>query len=108
MMKKIERAIAELERATVLLKEALQEIQQIPKERPRKGPVPSTGIRGVSKDKRSGKYGAKVWVNGRDKWIGTYETAELAAVAIATFEASQITLTEVKNTDCGKPRDFGK
>lgn len=37
--------------------------------------------RGVAYDKRIGKYGARAYVGGKMKWIGTFDTVEEAAAA---------------------------
>ena len=41
----------------------------------------STGYRGVSKVKRSGKFQATVCTNGKTNFVGTFETAKQAALA---------------------------
>jgi hypothetical protein len=79
-----------LEKAASLLAEIIAEEQSKPKIRKqpiRKGPAPASGLKGVYMDKRSKRWGAKVWANGADKWLGTYDTAEQAAAAVLAFEA---------------------
>jgi hypothetical protein len=98
-MKNLSRAITHMQKATDLLNEILAGIDTKPKYRVPGGPPPASGFRGVTKDKRTGRFGAKAWVNGKSKWVGTYETAEQAAAAVMAYEASQNTFTEVKNAN---------
>ena len=94
-MKKLEKALKYLQKATDLLNEINAGIDRKPKYKVPGGPPPSSGYRGVTQDKRTGKFGAKAWVDGKSKWVGTYETAEQAAAAVIAYERQHNHLTEV-------------
>jgi hypothetical protein len=42
----------------------------------------TTGVTGVSYDKKVKKFKAQVWVNGRNKWVGQFNTIEEADEAM--------------------------
>lgn len=94
-MKKLEKALQHLQKATDLLNEINAGIDRKPKYKVPGGPTPASGYRGVTQDKRTGKFGAKAWVDGTSKWVGTYETAEQAAAAVIAYERQHNHLTEV-------------
>lgn len=83
-MHKVTRAINLMEKAMALLEQAKAEHQDISAQ---KGPKPSSGIKGVVRDKRTGRWGARAWVNGKSVWVGTYDTADAAKVAIEAIDA---------------------
>ena len=55
----------------------------------------STGYRGVSNDKRSGKFQARVCIGGKKKSLGTFDTAKAAAL---TYDQAAIKLGKKKST----------
>ena len=86
-MKKLERAMRALEKATKLVAEAMQEQAEAERAGPkRNGVQPASGARGVVIDKRTGRYGARAWINKRSVWVGTYDTALEAKVAVEMAE----------------------
>jgi hypothetical protein len=78
-MTKLDRAIAALEKANKLLQEVKAEQNAGVKWR---GIQPASGVRGVTYEKRTGRWCARAWVNGRIKWIGTFDTIEQAKQAV--------------------------
>ena len=101
-MTKLDRAIAAIEKAHRLLDELRAE--QAGAERHR-GIPPSSGIRGVSRCKRTSRWSARLWVDGKTKWIGTYDTAEEAAAAI---ESAKVDASAVPQSECGATAECGK
>lgn len=79
-MTRLDRAIAALEKASKLLEEIKAEQSDAPKVR---GIVPSSGVRGVTYEKRTGRWCARAWVDGKMKWVGTFDTIDEASDAVA-------------------------
>ena len=98
-MSKLQRVMMHLERAKALLSEVLENERnkQRPRNQPRRsGPAPASGFKGVYMDKRTKRWGAKVWDNGADRWLGTYETAEQAAAVVTAFYEKNSQLPQSK------------
>jgi hypothetical protein len=47
----------------------------------------TSGVKGVSYDKQSGKWAANIGINGKNHWLGRFDTKELAAAAYAEASA---------------------
>lgn len=94
-MDKITKAMRLMEKAMDLLEQAKDEQVTV---RLDKGPKPSSGLKGVVQDKRTGKWGARVWRDGQSIWLGTYETHLAASQAVR--EASS-TLPHLFSKECG-------
>ena len=78
-MTRLDRAIAALEKAQELLQEIKADQSRVQKH---SGIEPSSGVRGVTFEKRTGKWCARAWVDGKIKWLGTFETIEDAKNAV--------------------------
>ena len=94
-MDKITQAMKLMEKAMALLEQAKAEQ---PEARTDRGPMPSSGAKGVVQDKRTGKWGARVWKDGESVWLGTFETHFAASQAVQ--EASS-TLPHLLSKECG-------
>lgn len=75
-MDKITKAMKLMAKAMDLLEQARDEQPVV---RLDKGPKPSSGEKGVVQDKRTGKWGARIWRDGKSIWLGTFETRDEAA-----------------------------
>lgn len=59
-----------------------------------RGIKPKSGTRGVVFEPRSGRWGARAYIEGRMQWIGTFDTADQAKAAVE----------DAKAKDPGKPK----
>lgn len=85
-MTKLDRAIAALEKAQKLLFEIKADQEESVRYR---GIAPASGVRGVTQEKRTGKWCARAWKDGRIKWIGTYDTIGDAKAAVEAVQRGE-------------------
>lgn len=71
------------------LSEAIAEVAMMAMQQERVPEKPSGLPAGVTIDKRSGKYGAKIKVGGKLIWLGTYESADDASMAFRAAKAKR-------------------
>jgi hypothetical protein len=86
-MSKIDKAMKLMARAMDLLEIARDEQPML---RSEKGPKPSSGVKGVVQDKRTGNWGARTWKDGAPIWIGTFKTIDEASQAVDDFHTSTL------------------
>jgi len=94
-MDKITKAMKLMAKAMDLLEQAKNEQPTV---RLDKGPKPASGTKGVVQDKRTGKWGARVWMEGHSIWLGTYETHFAASQAVRKASS---TLPHLVSKECG-------
>ena len=103
-MDKIAKAMKLMAKAMDLLEQAKNEQPAIQLD---KGPKPASGAKGVVQDKRTGKWGARVWRDGQSVWLGTFSSHLEARQAvhdaeyIIEMERVPSTLPHLKSKECG-------
>jgi len=86
--------MSDIEKAILLVNKAVKILEREMRQENKAGnlptgPEPASGVRGVSFEKRTGRWCARAWVNGKTRWLGTFDTKEGAENAVKLVKSAQ-------------------